>query len=31
MGFNHAGEEVWYDSDDEPAHYTVCPNSPGFP
>ena len=31
MGFNHAGEEVWYDNDSNVSEYVVCKNQPGSP
>jgi len=31
MGFNHAGYEVWYDSDDDRTAFKVCPYTVGQP
>lgn len=31
MGFNHAGEEIWYSTDDDKTKYTTCANKPGEP
>jgi len=31
MGFNHAGDEIFYNSQDQIDQYIICKNKPGEP